>query len=41
VARVAARLRGSQFSATVNGDCRMCDVKACCPLQSEGRQVTT
>ncbi len=41
VARVAARLRGSEFSATVNADCRMCDVKACCPLQSEGRQVTT
>jgi superfamily I DNA/RNA helicase/RecB family exonuclease len=40
VARVAARLRGSEFSATVNADCRMCDVKACCPLQSEGRQVT-
>jgi RecB family exonuclease len=41
VARVAGRLRGSEFSAAVNADCRMCDVRACCPLQSEGRQVTT
>jgi superfamily I DNA/RNA helicase/RecB family exonuclease len=40
VARVAARLRGSEFSASINADCRMCDVKACCPLQADGRQVT-
>jgi superfamily I DNA/RNA helicase/RecB family exonuclease len=40
VARVAARLRGSEFTSTINSKCRMCDVKASCPLQPEGRQVT-
>jgi RecB family exonuclease len=37
---VAARMRGSQFSATVNGYCGNCDVAACCPLQPTGKQVT-
>jgi superfamily I DNA/RNA helicase/RecB family exonuclease len=40
VADVAARLRGSEFTAKVGPDCRMCDLKKCCPLQSDGRQVT-
>jgi RecB family exonuclease len=39
VAGVAARLRGSAFDATENTACRNCDLKACCPLQPEGRQV--
>jgi len=38
---VAARLRGSEFTATVGPDCRNCDTVASCPLQTEGRQVTT
>jgi superfamily I DNA/RNA helicase/RecB family exonuclease len=41
VARVAARLRGSEFTATIGADCRRCEVKACCPLQSDGQQVPT
>jgi RecB family exonuclease len=40
VAHVAGRLRGSEFSATVNSYCGACDVKSSCPLMSEGRQVT-
>ncbi|MDT4931793.1 MAG: hypothetical protein QOF92_4660 [Pseudonocardiales bacterium] len=40
VAEVAERLRGSEFTARVGGDCRICDLKKCCPLQPEGRQVT-
>jgi RecB family exonuclease len=40
VADVAARLRGSDFTAQVGPDCRMCDLKKCCPLQSDGQQVT-
>ncbi|PZS37055.1 MAG: ATP-dependent helicase [Pseudonocardiales bacterium] len=39
VTRVAARLRGSEFTARVSADCRRCDVKACCPLQPDGQQV--
>ncbi|MFN2518199.1 MAG: ATP-dependent helicase [Jatrophihabitantaceae bacterium] len=38
---VAARLRGSVFTATIGPDCRNCDTVASCPLQAEGRQVTT
>jgi len=38
---VAALLRGSEFTATLGADCRNCDVVASCPLQTEGRQVTT
>ncbi|PZS20837.1 MAG: ATP-dependent helicase [Pseudonocardiales bacterium] len=38
---VAARLRGSAFTATIGTDCRSCDAVASCPLQAEGRQVTT
>ena len=38
---VAARMRGSEFSATVNPYCGDCDLKGCCPLMTEGRQVTT
>jgi superfamily I DNA/RNA helicase len=41
VAGIAAKLRGSSFTATVSASlCRMCDVKASCPVQPEGRQVT-
>ena len=40
VAHVAGRLRGAEFTATVNSYCGNCDLQACCPLQS-GRQVTT
>lgn len=41
VAHVAQRMRGSTFSATVSADCTRCDVRTSCPLQSDGRQVTT
>ncbi|MDP9118376.1 MAG: ATP-dependent helicase, partial [Actinomycetota bacterium] len=41
VAYIAQRLRGSEFSATAGPDCRNCDVRISCPLQTEGRQVTT
>jgi RecB family exonuclease len=40
VAHVAARLRGAQFTATVNSYCGNCDLQKCCPLQA-GRQATT
>jgi RecB family exonuclease len=41
VASVAARMRGNRFTATVSSRiCRMCDVRASCPIQPEGRQVT-
>jgi superfamily I DNA/RNA helicase/RecB family exonuclease len=40
VEHVAGRLRGSEFSATVNSYCGACDVKSSCPLRTEGRQVT-
>jgi superfamily I DNA/RNA helicase/RecB family exonuclease len=40
IAAVAARLRGSEFSATANSMCRNCDLRTSCPLQGEGRQVT-
>jgi RecB family exonuclease len=39
VAEVAARLRGSRFTATVTSYCGHCDLQKCCPLQV-GRQVT-
>jgi superfamily I DNA/RNA helicase/RecB family exonuclease len=41
IARVAQRLRGTEFTATVNSLCGHCDLKNCCPLYPEGRQVTT
>ncbi|HSY14706.1 MAG TPA: ATP-dependent DNA helicase [Jatrophihabitantaceae bacterium] len=41
VAYVAGRLRGSEFTAAANVMCRNCDLRSSCPLQSEGRQVTT
>ncbi len=40
VGYVAARLRGAEFSATVNSYCGACDVRSSCPLQPEGGQVT-
>jgi RecB family exonuclease len=39
VAGVAARFRGSRFTATVTSYCGHCDLQKCCPLQV-GRQVT-
>jgi RecB family exonuclease len=41
VERVAQRMRGTQFSATVQPLCGHCDLKLCCPLFPDGRQVTT
>jgi superfamily I DNA/RNA helicase/RecB family exonuclease len=41
VARVAARYRGSEFTALVSTGCGHCDLKKCCPLYPEGRQVTS
>ena len=38
--RVAARMRGHEFTATQNKRCHVCDVRTCCPLQVKGRQVT-
>ncbi len=38
---VAARMRGSEFTAAINRYCGRCDLKGCCPLMTEGRQVTT
>jgi RecB family exonuclease len=37
---VAARMRGSEFTARVNSYCGNCDLQKCCPLQT-GRQVTS
>ncbi len=41
VAAVAARLRGSEFTATQNSYCPNCDLASSCPLQTAGRQVTS
>jgi len=41
VAHVAARNRGSEFTATANSYCGNCDLRTCCPLYPEGRQVTS
>jgi RecB family exonuclease len=38
---VAARMRGSEFTAIVSSDCGRCDVRVCCPLQADGGQVTS
>jgi RecB family exonuclease len=40
VAAVAARMRGSQCTSTINSYCSQCDVRACCPLSPGGGQVT-
>ncbi|MDT4922552.1 MAG: hypothetical protein QOG01_265 [Pseudonocardiales bacterium] len=37
---VAARMRGSEFTARINSYCGHCDLQKCCPLQA-GRQVTS
>lgn len=37
---MATRLRGGQFTATLNSFCQRCDVSTCCPLAATGRQVT-
>jgi RecB family exonuclease len=39
VDHVAERLRGSRFSALDNKRCHVCEVRSCCPLQVQGRQV--
>ncbi|NNG34171.1 ATP-dependent helicase [Nakamurella aerolata] len=36
----AAALSGAQLLAKENSGCERCPVRSCCPLQSEGRQVT-
>jgi superfamily I DNA/RNA helicase/RecB family exonuclease len=41
ILRVAARLRGTEFTATVNAGCGHCDLQLCCPLYPGGRQVTS
>ncbi|HJQ43996.1 MAG TPA: ATP-dependent DNA helicase [Jatrophihabitantaceae bacterium] len=41
IRRVAARMRGSEFSAIVQPACGYCDLKSCCPLFPDGRQVTS
>ncbi len=41
VAYVAARHRGSEFTAQANTYCGNCDLRKCCPLFPEGRQVTS
>ena len=40
VAHVAERSRGHEFTAQVSSFCGHCDLKKCCPLYPEGRQVT-
>jgi superfamily I DNA/RNA helicase/RecB family exonuclease len=39
VDHVAARMRGHEFTAIQNARCHICDVRSCCPLQVQGRQV--
>ncbi|SDJ32704.1 Superfamily I DNA or RNA helicase [Frankineae bacterium MT45] len=41
VAEVAAKMRDFTFVAAQNDYCRVCDVKASCPLTPSGRQVTS
>jgi hypothetical protein len=41
VGRIAARYRGARFSAMANPACGYCDLRKCCPLFPEGRQVTS
>jgi RecB family exonuclease len=41
VGRIAARYRGARFSAQAGKICGNCDLKKCCPLYPEGRQVTS
>ncbi|MFD6095981.1 ATP-dependent helicase [Nocardiopsis flavescens] len=39
VTEVAIGMGGSRFTATRNKGCRSCAVRACCPVQDEGRHV--
>ncbi len=41
VAEVAARYRGTEFTARVGAACGHCDLQKCCPLFPSGRSVTT
>jgi hypothetical protein len=41
VDHVAQRMRGAQFTAQQNARCQLCDVRGCCPLQVQGRQVVS
>jgi RecB family exonuclease len=41
VLRVADGMAGPSFPATDNSMCRVCPARRCCPLQSEGRSVTS
>jgi RecB family exonuclease len=38
---IAARMHGTEFTARAGDACRICDVRKCCPLQPDGRQVTS
>jgi ATP-dependent exoDNAse (exonuclease V) beta subunit len=40
VETVAGAMAGPLFQATVNPGCRTCPVKSCCPVHTEGEQVT-
>jgi RecB family exonuclease len=40
VETVAAGMAGPVFEARVNAGCRNCPVKACCPVHTDGAQVT-
>jgi superfamily I DNA/RNA helicase/RecB family exonuclease len=40
VAQVAAKLRGTEFTAKINTMCGNCDLQTCCPLYPSGRPVT-
>ena len=41
VQQVVRAVRGSSFRAMENARCQICDVRTSCPLQDEGRQVTS
>jgi superfamily I DNA/RNA helicase/RecB family exonuclease len=37
---IAERMHGAEFTARANELCRNCELRACCPVYPEGRQVT-
>jgi RecB family exonuclease len=41
VEAVAQRMRGHEFSAIDNKRCHICPVRGCCPIQVQGKQVTS
>jgi superfamily I DNA/RNA helicase/RecB family exonuclease len=40
VARIAGRMQGTEFTAVAATDCNRCEARLCCPIQTEGKQVT-